>query len=563
MRKGILFFVGLVFLSSAVFAQTIDSKISAVTLYSDQAQITRDLETKVDKGLQTLKIEVNAYNVDSDSVTAEVTGDGDVYSVQLKNEYKTVTPQKNVADLEKELESLQGQKKVLLDKKQVLDKKEEFLRSILKFSSVEIPKKVQTDFPSIDELNKTVSFIDDNFAKVYTDKHKLDKEIKEFNKKIKALKLELDEIRRPSQKNIKVIEIVFDSKKSQTIEIKAKYLVYNSYWQPLYKVDISKDLKSKKLTMFAKINQNSGEEWKDVKLSISNAVPLKGSRLPEAHAWYMDIMQDERKTRGMLKSFSFGGQASDSIGQQFESYYGTRNVANADLAVGSYSTAPVAEKARVVTASVKKSLVSVEYDLPQLVTIESRSKETILPVLVKDIEGKVYDFSVPKENKDVFLVCAAKPDKEMLSGNLNVYMDGRFIGKTFIEEKKPGQVFYVNLGVDRGVYIKREKIKDKKQETFFGKIDRNKVVKELAYRITVENYKEEKAEIHLLDVVPVSKTDKIEVKDIKYSFEPTNQNYNGKEGFSRWVFDLEARKKKEILIEFTVIYPKDANVVGL
>lgn len=310
--------------------------------------------------------------------------------------------------------------------------------------------------------------------------------------------------------------------------------------------------------MFAKINQNSGENWDDIKLSISNAVPLKGTRLPTAYPWYMDILRPQPQM-AMLDEASIGYT-------QYESF-GSRNVAKS-VSYGNDRGLQVAgaaapRKAKVMTATAKKSLVSVEYDLPQKVSIESRSKETILPVFVKEIEGKVYDFSVPKENKDVFLVCAAQPDKEMLSGNLNVYMDGRYIGKTFIEEKKPGQVFYVNLGVDRGVYVKREKSKDKKLETFFGKIDRNKVVKELSYKITVENYKDIKSKIHLLDVVPVSKTDKIEVKDLKFSIEPTNKDYNGTQGLNRWIFDLKAREKKEILIEFTVIYPKDANIVGL
>lgn len=557
MKKGVLFLIGIMFFSSLAFAETVDSKITAVTLYSNQAQVSRELKTKVKKGLQTINLEVDAYNIDTDSVTAEVMGDGDVYSVQLKNEYKTISPQKNVADLEKEIETLIEAKRVLQNKKQVLNKKEEFLKSILNFSSVEIPKKVQTDFPSIDELDKTVGFIDQNFAAVFEAKQKLNNEIKELDKKIKVLNQELDQIRRPAQKSIKVIEIVFDAKKDQTIDIKAKYLVYNSFWKPLYKVDVSKDLKTKQLTMFAKIQQNSGEDWNDIKLSISNAVPLKGSRLPEARPWFMDINRPHPRRREAK-------QKSIAYGQQYSVKGGMRNVATfSDDESFSLMAEAAPMKAKVMTASAKRSLVSVEYDLPQVVSIESKNKETILPVLVKEIEGKVYDFSVPKENKDVFLVCAAKPDKEMLSGNLNVYMDGRFIGKTFIEEKKPGQVFYVNLGVDRGVYIKREKVKDKKQETFFGKIDRNNVVREIAYKITVENFKDKKTEIHLLDVVPVSKTDKIEIKDLKISPDATNKDYNGREGFNRWVFDLAAGKKKEIMIEFTVIYPKDVDVAGL
>jgi len=52
-------------------------------------------------------------------------------------------------------------------------------------------------------------------------------------------------------------------------------------------------------------------------------------------------------------------------------------------------------------------------------------------------------------------------DKELLSGPLNVYFGDRFIGKTFLSEKKAGETFSLNLGADRDVKVKREKIKDK------------------------------------------------------------------------------------------------------
>ena len=129
-----------------------------------------------------------------------------------------------------------------------------------------------------------------------------------------------------------------------------------------------------------------------------------------------------------------------------------------------------------------------------------------------------------------------------------------------IGEKKPGEEFEINLGADRDVIIKREKVKDKSQETFFGKIERLTIIRELAFKITVEDLKDKNVKLKLLDSVPVSKTDKIEVKDLKIAPDPAKTNYQDKEGVMFWEMDLKSKEKKEISIEFTVTYPKDTPI---
>ena len=140
---------------------------------------------------------------------------------------------------------------------------------------------------------------------------------------------------------------------------------------------------------------------------------------------------------------------------------------------------------------------------------------------------------------------------------LNVYFEGQYVGKTRLQEKKPGDEFRLNLGADREVAVKREKTGDKADETFLGGFERDTVVRKLTYKITAENRKDRPVRLTVLDRIPVSKTDRIEVKDVRLTPAPDQKNHLDRKGVMRWVLPLKPKEKKEIVLSFTVTYPKE------
>lgn len=530
-----------------VFAQqTVPSQIKEVTLFSRQALIKRVASTSVQKGLNELGIEIEPFHIDKDSVQADVFGSGEIFSVQFKEIPIKESPQENIAALEDKISKLKKSKKALSDQKMVLVKEELFLGSLIDFSQTQIPKEIKTNFPTMEDINKTLLFLNASFKKINEEKHSLDTSIEEIEKKINVLKAELKALRRPGKKTRKIILVLFSAKSAQTIRIEATYLVKNANWEPLYKVAVPEALSGIDLTMFSKVLQKSGENWRQVILSISNVIPLSGGRLPSLPPWTIDLPRPRAKLMrqpgriAMEKAAPLAGAVTEEDAFEIPE-----------------------EKAEFTTALKKELPFSFEYKIPQPIDIESRDKETILPLLTKKLTGDFYYYAIPKQSHLTFLVCKAKADKELLSGPLNVYFAGRYIGKTFLKEKRAGEEFQLSLGADREVMVKREKIKDKIKETFLGKIERNTIIRTLAYKITVENIKSKPVRLKVLDSIPVSKTDKVEVKDLKISPDPTEKNYLDKEGVMLWEYTLEPEVKQEINIEFVVTYPKNLLPIGL
>ena len=73
----------------------------------------------------------------------------------------------------------------------------------------------------------------------------------------------------------------------------------------------------------------------------------------------------------------------------------------------------------------------------------------------------------------------------------------------------------------------------------------------------VENMKDRSIVLKVVDNIPVSRTDKIELKELTMKPEPAQKNYRDKEGVMLWEYTLEPEQQQEITIEFIVTYPKD------
>jgi uncharacterized protein (TIGR02231 family) len=550
MKKLFISLICILVMTSLVFAEeTVPSRIKEVTLFSGQALIKREAFVRINKGLQEFLVEVEAFRVDRDSVSAKLFGSGEIFSVQYKEIHVEESPRENIKILEQKIEKLKQARRELTDERDVLNKKELFLQSLITFSQTQVPQDVKTSFPKIEDLEKTITFLASQLQAINTRKQHLDSKIENINKEIKVLELELVSLHGPAEKTKKFIAVLFNSTKEQKVKIEATYVTRRAQWAPLYKVSVPLTLREVDLAMFSRIQQKTGENWKNVALTISNVIPLQGVALPSPNIWTLDVQRYRAR-----KSKTFGRVAMDKAAPA-SSVQEMKDEAD-------FEQVPE-EEATFAYARKEELPLSFEYKIPQMLDIESRNKETILPLFGKKLQGEFFYYAVPGKSPLTFLVCQASADKELLSGPLNVYFGGRFIGKTFLSEKKPGEDFNLNLGADREVKVKREKIKDKVKETFFGQLERNTVVREMAFKMTLENLKDKPVKLKVLDTIPVSRTDKVNVKDISINPAPSEKNYQDREGVMLWEYQLKPGEKKEITIEFVVTYPKDLPVQGL
>jgi uncharacterized protein (TIGR02231 family) len=112
--------------------------------------------------------------------------------------------------------------------------------------------------------------------------------IKDYEKQIAALQKQLSD--RLGKENLPSgeISVSVSSEKPVSGRLTYAYVVSNTGWYPSY--DIRVDDITKPVSIFFKANvfQSTGVDWKDVKLSFSNATPWVAGDVPVLYPWFID-----------------------------------------------------------------------------------------------------------------------------------------------------------------------------------------------------------------------------------------------------------------------------------
>ena len=145
----------------------------------------------------------------------------------------------------------------------------------------------------------------------------------------------------------------------------------------------------------------------------------------------------------------------------------------------------------------------------------------------------------------------------LLSGAMNVFLDGTFVATSGLRTVMPGEKFDLALGADEGIAVKYKRVHKFTESTGLTNSGQRITYE---YLITVQNNKRTAEHVIVADQVPVSRNEKITVKvlapepeDVK----PTD------EGILKWALDLKPGEKRELTVKFTVDYANAVNVVGL
>jgi uncharacterized protein (TIGR02231 family) len=523
-----------------------NNRIDEVVVFTDQAYIKRHIKTSTQAGTNHFLVEINAFHVDKDSVQANVYGHGEILTVQYRQIPLIEAVQNDVRELENKKRQLDSKKKLFQGEKEALNKQQKFLDSTISYADTEIPKELKTEFPSIQNLQNILQFLDENYSQFNQKKAGLDEQIQQLDDELLLIQRKLKQLKKPSQINKQYIEILFVAEQQENIQIDVFYIAGNAHWKPIYKVDATAELIDINLTTFAQIEQVTGENWSNVKLSISNSVPLKGGKLPDQNSWYLHLSSTQ---------YPQHAEFAEDIAPADVMLTGACD-GTAEFDELSVLEAPVAA-ASFAQAEKKELPLAFEFELPQKVNIKSGSGETLLPTSSNLIKGDFFHLCMPRQDPLVYLVCEALIENTLLPGKLNIYFAGRFVASSYLSEKQAGQKLLINLGADRDVNVNREKKTDKLVDSFFGVVDRLSAVREFAYTIHIENLKNKQITMRLIDAMPISNTDRIQIKELKYSPKPTIKNWQQREGVMLWDMFIGAKMSKELITSFFVKYPKD------
>ncbi|WP_297946670.1 mucoidy inhibitor MuiA family protein [uncultured Porphyromonas sp.] len=194
---------------------------------------------------------------------------------------------------------------------------------------------------------------------------------------------------------------------------------------------------------------------------------------------------------------------------------------------------------------------AVEFELQTPYSIPSDKKPFILEVKRYSLPATYEYVCVPKADPDAFLLAhiGGWEQYKLLSGEVNIFYENSFVGKTLLDTRSLTDTLQVSLGRDKGIRVTREKEIEKNSSRFLS----SKTEETRSWNTTLRNGKSTPIEITLYDQVPVSTNDEISVRTENIS----GGEYNPNTGEVKWKLKLNPSESKTLNLKYIVKSPKE------
>ena len=195
------------------------------------------------------------------------------------------------------------------------------------------------------------------------------------------------------------------------------------------------------------------------------------------------------------------------------------------------------------------------YKIDDKYTLETDGKTTTIGIKQFEVNALYDYFTAPKIDPSAFLTAKILnwQDYDLQSGEVSLYFEGTYLGKTYIDLDATGDTLSLSLGKDNGIKVSRKLVKEYSSKRFIGS---NKTETK-QYEITLRNTKKDAINITVNDQFPVSTTKEINVDDQK----APEAQIDKETGIATWTMTLKPGEEKKLSISFSVKYPKDKIVV--
>jgi len=423
-----------------------------------------------------------------------------------------------------------------------------------------------------------------------------------------------DELNKQATTATSEVVVTVQSKETSNADFSLSYFVEKAGWYPTYDIRVI-DIKHP-ITMAYKANvyQSSGEDWKDVKLTLSTANPQQDGEKPELPTWYLHYLTPQfngvingsyynpnvREVTGRVTNESgqpipFAaiavrgtrtGVAADANGffrisipqnattlsfsatgmESNEIFVSSTNM-NVALHAGKEMSEIVVTAMGIkrepkklgystatstpLTVSEKENNTSFSFDIEMPYSILNDGKVATVEMKTMEVAAQYEYYCVPKFDEDAFLTAKITDWNDL---NLLEGESNLFFEGTFLGKAMINPKTAgdtLNISLGRDKNISVKRV-SVKEYSKKQLLGSNKIDYR-TFEINIRNNKKQPINLIVEDQFPVSTMKEVEVDKIE-SKEAELDNDTGK---LKWTIQLDPGKEKKIDFKYSVKYPKN------
>lgn len=531
--------VGLVLFLSATLpwnspsAADVPSRVGKVVLYPGVAEVTRlvDVEAPTD----TVVLSGLSPELVPESISAKtLAGNAGIAGIATEDVFRPEAASERVKELERKLEELSDgrrrEEEGISDGRKEKELLELGVRSVFT-PGEESPLKEKARRPRLTtaEIENSLALFRSRAQAV--DERILERErsIRDYDRKIAAVRQELDKIRplRPRQEKVIRIGLV----RPATGRISVSYLVSAAGFLPRYNVRLFPGAGALTFELLGEAWQRTGEDWKEAAFTFSTGRPGRTAQLPPfpLPPWNVDFSEPP-VARPMMKM-----QARDAA-----------------------RAGSAAEAEEEALPPPERRFASFEVTLEGTHALSGNGEKKTFTLARREQKANVAWRSVPWIAEGAYLSAEGRNESGLpiLSSPAGLFVEEAYAGKGRLQDIPEGAEFTIDFGTDDAVRVRRREIERKREEGgVFSKVKRVR----FRYEIETANHRKETAPLTVIDRIPVPRHKDIVVKDVEVS----GGGKVGEAGGVTWEFPLAPGEKRKLGLSFTVEYPADKEIYGL
>jgi uncharacterized protein (TIGR02231 family) len=533
--------------------KTIDTRICEVTVYTDRALVTRRGTVSLTGNERELAIVSLPATLETESLRA--TGAGTVavrlLGVRSKRVFSREPVADGIAELTQQIQELQTQRRAINDKITARKIQLKFVEGLSEKSVGFFSSSIAKQQVGLNETGELLNFLGTNYLKYVSAIAQHERQQHKLDNQIQALKQNFQQVMTShSQQSFNII-VAIEPSGSGNFELEISYVVMGARWTPLYDLRVNTTNNQINLNYLAEVNQNTGEDWTGVALTLSTAKPGMGTLPPKLEPWFIDTVHPKSaQTPEFMRTRSPQTAEPDRAAAPERAF--------AMMALSDAAAAPESIAAQTATATVSKEGGTVSFQVGGNTKIPSDGTPHKVMVFRENYPFKPEYIAVPRLVSFAYLqavVVNPLTGATLLPGKANIFRDNTFVGTVELENVSPGQEYKLNLGIDEGLKIEQELVERQVDKKLIGQQRRMSY----AYRLNVTNLHQVQVHLTLKEQLPVSRNEQIKVR-----LTLTNPKIvAGEMGLLEWIMSLPPQAKQELYYQFVVEHPPELTVIGL
>jgi uncharacterized protein (TIGR02231 family) len=540
--------------SSGAGATPIASRPVTVTVFPGGAQVERTATVRTGKGHARIVLGGFPARMNDASVRIRLAGDAGPHLVGFAVEEvpvaDVVSPEARA--LEAEEEKLRDDDKVYEDARAVIADRRAFVLALRSTYQTRATVNMALSPLDLGALAAVHAFASSRLALLAAEERGLDVARTKLAREIELVRRKLTEVASKREKQTKTVAIDVRAAQAGDVVLEVRYLVPGARWSSEY--DATLDGERVRFVHYAVVTQETGEDWDDVALVLSSADTSGQVAVPVLAANYLSFAAPHRPRRTTYKRYRRGRYRGG----------GKRGgVARGDSAPAAAMPAPEPKPEEIRVVSVARATeFAATYSVEARVSIASDGQARRITVSALPLEAEVTHESVPRLAAGALLVAKGqhRGAVPLLPGRVSLYLGQDFAGETHIPFTGTGGEVRLAFGRDDRLRVTRKR--EKRFVSTAGVFTKSHQI-EYLFRFRLENLVGRPVKVALLDLVPSSMDERIEVSIDDATTPRSALRPDDAKGTIRWDLSLAPQETRELVLAYRVKFPQTLAVTGL